>query len=272
MPHTLVRKVAMTLSTLPTRRTLVHPLTGAVLAPIGYRRNGAPIWPVMGGDDTVDPAPEPTPAPGDPAPKHAAPPDPKPDPAPKPADPPKPGDELGDAGKKALAAEREARKSADDARKAADKTVADLNAKLAKLAPLEKLAAALGDGDPGKGKTEIELLSERLAEQEKATLDERAARWRAEVAQEKGLTKKQSARLTGSTYDELAADADELLSLFPKPDTAEPPKDPAPPADPPKDPKPPAPKPDPSQGSRGDAPTRSQGLAAAVSKAMASPK
>lgn len=257
----------MTLNTLPTRRTLVHPLTGAALAPIGYRRNGTPIWPVLGGDDTVGPAPEPTP-PGDPAPK-PGPADPKPEPAPKPDAAPKPSDELGDGGKKALAAEREARKTADDARKAAEKTAADLTAKLAKLAPLEKLAAALGDGDPGKGKTEIELLSERLAEQEKATLDERMARWRAEVAQEKGLTKKQAARLSGSTYDELAADADELLSLFPKPEPTAPPKDPAPPAEPAK---PPAPKPDPSQGPRGDAPTRSNGLAAAVSKAMASPK
>jgi len=37
-------------------------------------------------------------------------------------------------------------------------------------------------------------------------------------------------------------------------------------------PKPPTPKPDPSQGPRGDTPTRSQGIAAAVAKAMASPK
>jgi hypothetical protein len=37
-------------------------------------------------------------------------------------------------------------------------------------------------------------------------------------------------------------------------------------------PKPTNPKPDPSQGSRGETPTRSQGLAAAVSKAMASPR
>lgn len=26
-----------------------HPLTGAPIVPVGYRRNGAPIWPIMGG-------------------------------------------------------------------------------------------------------------------------------------------------------------------------------------------------------------------------------
>ena len=33
-----------------------HPLTGALIVPLGYRKNGRPIWPFMGGDDTVPPA------------------------------------------------------------------------------------------------------------------------------------------------------------------------------------------------------------------------
>lgn len=28
-----------------------HPLTGAPIAPLGYRRNGKPIWPIMGGSE-----------------------------------------------------------------------------------------------------------------------------------------------------------------------------------------------------------------------------
>lgn len=33
--------------------TLHHPLTGAPLAPLGHRRNGSPIWPIMGGSQGV---------------------------------------------------------------------------------------------------------------------------------------------------------------------------------------------------------------------------
>lgn len=42
-----------------------HPLTGALIAPLGYRKDGRAIWPIMGGDDTVPPA---DPAPSDPPP------------------------------------------------------------------------------------------------------------------------------------------------------------------------------------------------------------
>jgi Spy/CpxP family protein refolding chaperone len=46
-----------------TDTTLRHPITGDPIVPVGYRRNGAPIWPILGaaednsdadGDDTAD--------------------------------------------------------------------------------------------------------------------------------------------------------------------------------------------------------------------------
>lgn len=30
-----------------------HPLTGAPIVPLGYRQNGCPIWPILGGDETA---------------------------------------------------------------------------------------------------------------------------------------------------------------------------------------------------------------------------
>lgn len=270
MPRARNQKVAMTLTKLPKHKTLVDPFTGDPLEAIGFKRNGSPIWPVLGGSQPVvdpaappaDPAPTPTPAP------KPGPPAPAPAPAVDPALPdPKAYDALGDAGKRAVAAEREARAAADESRKATEKTNADLTAQLAQLEPLQKLAKALGGGEAAAGKTEVELLSERLAAQEKAITEqrdeaakERLLRIRLEVAQEKGLTKAQAARLTGTTAEELAADADELLSLFPAPVVVTPPA---------VDPKAPAPKPDPSQGARGEAPTRSTSLAAAIGAEMA---
>lgn len=41
---------------LPVHPTNRHPLTGQPLRAVGYRRNGEPIWPILGGDDTVEPA------------------------------------------------------------------------------------------------------------------------------------------------------------------------------------------------------------------------
>lgn len=112
-------------------------------------------------------------------------------------------DGLGEAGKKALQAER-------DARKALEKQLADLS-------PLADLVKRIrgGDGVPEQQKTEVDKLTERLAEVEKTATAERMARMRLEVAAEKGLTAAQAARLSGSSKEELAADADALLSLFP---------------------------------------------------------
>lgn len=147
--------------------------------------------------------------------------DPKPaDPAK--ADPAKADEPLGEGGLKALQAEREARQ--------------ELEKQLKTLSPLQKLAEMFGDGDPAKGKSEIEQLNERLSTHETELATERNARWRAEVANEKQLTAEQAAELQGKTRDELAAHADRLKTLFT-------------PATDPNAPK--TPKPDKSQGSRG---------------------
>jgi hypothetical protein len=169
--------------------------------------------------------PEPT-TPAEPAgqPAPAAPPAAgTPTPTPPAGDPPKDtkDEPLGEGGLKALQAEREARKA--------------LEKKLEGLAPLEKLAAALG-ADPAKGKSEIEQITERLANHEQQLLEANTARWRAEIANTAGLTVEQAAELRGTTREELAAHAERLKALFPS----------VPPA-------PGTPRPDPSQGGQGGA-------------------
>lgn len=99
-------------------------------------------------------------------------------------------DQLGDAGKKALAAEREQRKAAEK-----------------KLAAYEKAEQAKTDAD----KSEAEKRAAADARADAAEL--RATRL--EVAHEKGLTPAQAKRLVGSTREELEADADEVLRDFP---------------------------------------------------------
>ncbi len=153
----------------------IHPITG--LTALGLRRDGAPIWPVLGGSE---PPPEPPANPPAPAPI---------------ADPPKPGEEaLGDAGKKALAEERAAKK-------AAEKELADLRAKLKEI--------------EDKDKSESEKLAEKAAAAEKTASEATLRALRLEVAAEKGLTPAQAKRLVGATKEELEADADELLASFP---------------------------------------------------------
>jgi hypothetical protein len=169
----------------------------------------------------TQPAPVPTPPPGDPAPAPI-------EPAPSPAPTPPPADTsdrpLGPAGEKALATERAERKK--------------LEQQLAALSPLQKLAEAMGAGTPAAGgKTEVELLNERFASLERTANEERAARFRVEVAQAKNLTAEQSAWLQGSSREELESSADRLLAAFP-----------AAPAGPRN------PVPDPSQGTRGGQP------------------
>jgi hypothetical protein len=159
----------------------------------------------------TQPNPVPTPPPADPAPV------PTPPPAPKEPEGDKP---LGPAGEKALAAERA--------------RVKELERQYAELAPLKQLADVINGGQKSKdGKSEAELLNERFDAYETELSKERGARWRAEIAAEKGLSAQQAARLNGSTREELLADADELLTLFPG---AVGPRLPAP---------------DPSQGARG---------------------
>lgn len=110
--------------------------------------------------------------------------------------------DLGDAGQRAIAAER-------NARKAAEREAAAFKARLdefeaAKLSDLEKATKRAEE-----------------AEQRLARLEGESVRSR--VALAKGLSPELAARLTGSTEDELSADADALLALIgPRKTTPEP--------------------------------------------------
>ena len=92
-----------------------------------------------------------------------------------------------------------------------------LKERLDKLTPLEKLAAALGaNGDTAPN--DVDKLTERVTSFEKTLAEERTARYRAEVANEKQLTPEQAKWLSGSTKDEMAKAADDLLAAFPQPE------------------------------------------------------
>jgi len=171
-------------------------------------------------------------------------------------------DQLGEGGKKALAAERARAKAAEKAAaeqtEAHNRQLADLKKQLDALQPAAELFAQFRKvAVPDAEKTDVERLQEELAQVRQETQTERQARWRLEIATDKGLTKDQAAELRGDTQQELAAHADRLLKLFPK---APPPPPPDPTAEPANAQQPapngqPAPaagpKPDPSQGARG---------------------
>ena len=129
-------------------------------------------------------------------------------------------DQLGDAGKKALAEERKAKaaekRRADDA----ERRLAELERE--RMTDAEKVAAERDDW-----RKKYEEQSATLAARELAAL-------RTEVAAERGLTLTQARRLIGSTREELEADADAFKAELPAA-----PQSPFPPN---------TPKPDPSQG------------------------
>jgi flagellar motor switch protein FliG len=106
-----------------------------------------------------------------------------------------PGD-LGDAGKKALAEERRARRDAE--------------ARLKELEPLAARAKKLEDDK----KSEAEKLTEKLTAAEKRAAVAESKTLRMEVATAKDLTQAQAKHLVGSTKEELEAHADELLKAF----------------------------------------------------------
>ncbi len=169
------------MTTLPSHPYLTHPRTGERLRAIGFTRRG-PIWPQLGASPD-DPPADPAGAPDD---KPAG--DPPTDPS---ADKGKPdADQLGDAGKKALAAEREQRKAAEK-----------------ELAKYRKADQDRADAD----KSEAE---KRTAAEQRAVAAELRAT-RLEVAHEKGLTPAQAKRLVGDTKEAIEADADEILRDFP---------------------------------------------------------
>ncbi|WP_051549266.1 hypothetical protein [Nocardioides sp. URHA0032] len=101
--------------------------------------------------------------------------------------------DLGDAGKKALDAERREKR-------AAEKRAADLEARLKEF--------------EDRDKTESTRAIERAEAAEKAAAAAEARALRLEVASEKGLTPAQAKRLVGETREELEADASELLETF----------------------------------------------------------
>lgn len=106
--------------------------------------------------------------------------------------PPATGD-LGDAGKKALDAERRDKR-------AAEKRAAELEAKLKEF--------------EDRDKTESTRAVERAEAAEKALAAAESRALRLEVASEKGLTAAQAKRLVGETREDLEADAAELLETF----------------------------------------------------------
>lgn len=67
----------------------------------------------------------------------------------------------------------------------------------------------------GRDKTETQKLADRATAAEKAAADAGTKLLRFQVAADKKLPASLAARLQGSTVEELAADADELLKLLP---------------------------------------------------------
>jgi uncharacterized protein involved in exopolysaccharide biosynthesis len=122
------------------------------------------------------------------------------DPAKGDPEPDKP--DLGDPGKKALEAERKARRDAER-----------------QLREMGDQLKALQDKD----KSDSERLTEKVTQLEKDLAAAAAKADRFEVALEKGLDMTRAKRLTGSTREELEADAEELMSW-----TAGKPTDPVP--------------------------------------------
>lgn len=98
-------------------------------------------------------------------------------------------EELGEAGKRALEAERKARR-------AAEKRAQELEAKVKEAEDAEK--------------TELEKLQGQVADLTKRAEASEAKATRFEVAAEKGLSLAQARRLVGSTKEELEADADAM--------------------------------------------------------------
>ncbi len=113
---------------------------------------------------------------------------------------PPPGEELGDGGKKAIEAEREARKQAERQLRQAKAALKEYEEQAAQIAQLREQA---------------EIAEKRAIEAEQERL-------RQKVASDKGVP---VSRLTGVTEEELSAAADELIAWR---DQSKPPAPPAP--------------------------------------------
>lgn len=165
---------------MPETNLPTHPRTG--LRAVGWSRRG-PIWPILGGS-----SPEPTDSPAAPP---AAPP---PAPADVTSEPAKPAEDPmdTDAGRRALAAERQ--KAADEKRRADD---------------LDTRLRAIEDKD----KTELERASARVAELEKSYAEEQKQRLRLQVATTHRIPADDLILLTGTTEAELNAQAERIAAL-----------------------------------------------------------
>ncbi len=164
----------------------IHPVTGLRALGIGKR---GPVWPVLG-------ASEDDPEPKDPAPEGAPQGDPdEDDPAPPAFTPITSQEQFDKLLGKRLGQQKAQFAGYDDYK--------------AKAAEYDKLEDAK--------KTAEQRLSERLAQLEKDNEGLRLDKLRSDVAIAKGLPPKLARRLTGSTKEELEADADDLLEDMPAP-------------------------------------------------------
>lgn len=107
---------------------------------------------------------------------------------------------LGEAGQKALAAERKARTAAERAAKAHQKQIDDLSRQLQEF--------------QDRDKTEAQRLTDAksAAEQRAASAEQQLLRFK--VAAAKNLPANLAARLQGSTEEEMTADAESLLEIL----------------------------------------------------------
>jgi hypothetical protein len=132
-----------------------HPLTGALLVPLGYRKNGRAIWPIMGASD--DPPPADTP------PADQPPSDPPADPAANPADD-------GKGGKDAILADLAKER---DKRQELEQKFAD--AETARTKQMEAFAVALGLKPEDTPPDPAKLVEQVTAEQTKTAAAETRA-------------------------------------------------------------------------------------------------
>lgn len=187
------------MKTITMPKSTFHPHTGALIVPIGHRRDGAPIWPIMGASEEDDAAK----AAADKAAADAA--------AAKAASEKEAADKaaaeelakiegLGDKGKQAILREREAHDKAKTEAAAALKRAEEAEAKVKAFEDSKKSAE--------------QLTAEQLEATKKSAEDNAALVLKYQVAAAKDLPLTAAERLRGATKEELEADADELKKLL----------------------------------------------------------
>lgn len=109
-------------------------------------------------------------------------------------------EQLGDAGKKALEAEREARKKAD-------REISELRSRLETFEDAQRT-------DEEKRSRELEKLREKAASEEKRAAELERRLIASRVAREVGLPSEMEERLRGTSEDEIKADAEKLREVI----------------------------------------------------------